>query len=102
MSKDIHDKLDRMENKVDALAEKMSDVNIRLVEYNSELTRHIEGVQLAREENRILKEMVHKEVEPIKDHIKMVNWAFKALALVAAIILGMKELGLFGFIKKLY
>lgn len=99
MSDDIHSKLDRLDVKIDGLNDRLGDVNVRLAEYNSELTRHIEGVQLAREENKLLKEFVHKEIEPIKDHVKMVNWTLRVLVAIGATLVFLNELGLLDTIK---
>lgn len=104
MAQDIHEKLDKMDSKIDVLADKLADVNVRLIEYNAELTRHIEGVQLAREENKILREFVHKEnadiredIKPIQEHVNRVAWTFYLFSIIAAIILGLNQLGLLKF-----
>ena len=66
----IYSKLDKLDEKLDRKFEKLDNrvdrIDKELAIYNSELTRHIEGVQLAREEIKLLKEQVDCRIEPLE------------------------------------
>jgi uncharacterized protein YaaN involved in tellurite resistance len=96
----LHDKIDRIEVKVDTIVETLSHQGTKLEVYNVELERHIEGVKLAREENALLRALVEQktakleaQIEPIQAHVssvksvmKFVKFLFGILASIGSIL----------------
>lgn len=90
----LNDKIDQVEAKIDTRFDK---VESQLDKYNLLLAEHIAGVQLAREENKLLKEYIEKEtetitakIEPIDEHVTMVKgfikYAGAIIGLLATIV----------------
>jgi len=95
---EVFKKLEKLEDKVetrfDKFDTKLDNLDGRLDIYNQELTRHIEGVKLAREENKLLKVYIESEtkelenrIDPIQRHIDKVNITMKVLAQLGALLL---------------
>lgn len=97
--KRLYEKLDKIEDKLD---QKLTDVDGKidcvekqLIVYNEELKRHIEGVNIARQENKDIRSQlngcvvtINKRIDPIED---MSNKVKNISSLVS---------GSFGFILK--
>jgi len=92
--KDITDRLDKIQEDIGQIKQTLA-VNTR------ELEIHIEGVNLAREQNDILKKQmevgfqnVNADMKPIKSHVSFVQGAFWAVSICCAILIGLNELGI--------
>lgn len=93
---------------MDKIESHLGGIDKQMTVYNAELSRHIEGVQLAREENKFLKSYIEKEtsqieekIAPIQAHITFVQNSLSlivkiggAVAALVGIAIGLKELGL--------
>ena len=84
----LHDKVDRIEIKIDNIVEQMGGQNTRLEVYNVELTKHIEGVELARESNRLLKEELDKRTADIEEKIGPIVTRFNNVSTVIRFLKG--------------
>lgn len=109
----VYGRIDRLEEKIDARMDKveshLENLDKQMTIYNLELSRHIEGVQLAREENKYLKSYIEKEtadieskIAPIQEHVTFVKNSLSLIMKIGgvvgalvAIAIGLKELGLF-------
>jgi dynactin complex subunit len=109
----VYGKIEKLEEKLDGRLDKveshLESLDKQMVIYNSELSRHIEGVQLAREENKLLKTYIEKETEqielkikPIQEHVIFVQNSLTLMMKIGGIVagligiaIGLKQLGLF-------
>ena len=69
------DRLNRIENKIDTLHDKVSSIDKTLAEQHISLKEHIKRTNLLEE-----------EVRPIKKHVTMLQGAIKLVSLSAGII----------------
>jgi len=90
----------RFEEKLQLQADKIEELNDELSVYNVELTRHIEGVNLAREENKMLRERFEKDMQPIKAHVNLVSNGFKFIGMILSFFALI--FGLFSALKGLF
>lgn len=97
--KDISEKLDKIQ-------EDIGEIKQTLAVNTKELEIHVEGVQLARKQNDMLKQDMQnrfdnldEEIKPIKAHVFFVKGAMWALGISGAVLLGLNELGI---LKKLF
>jgi hypothetical protein len=77
--------LEKLYDKVEKIADTQSEMNVILGKQQVSIDVHIERTKIAEENIALLR----KEVEPVKDHVKLVNGFLKILGLagiVASII----------------
>jgi chaperonin cofactor prefoldin len=67
-------RLERIENKVDVLSDKLSDTNIILAKQHESLVHHIKRTDL-----------LEKQIRPIQTHIDRVQGVFKFVMFAAAV-----------------
>lgn len=83
------------------ILEDISEIKQTLAVNTKELEIHVEGVQLARKQNDLLKEdmdarfdNLNEEIKPIKAHVSFVRGALWATGICGAVLLGLNELGI--------
>ena len=91
----LHDKVDRIETKIDSIVEQTAVQSAKLEVYNIELEKHIEGVQLARQDNALLKQALDQRtaelqaaILPIKKHVETITAVLGFLKKLAIFIAG--------------
>lgn len=107
----LYEKLDKLDEKLDRKFEKqdirVDNIEKQLIVYNEELKRHIEGVQLAREENKLLADYIQMEIEkmdekihPITQHIESKKNQWKYISKIFST--SMKVLGFVSLLVGIY
>lgn len=91
----ILNKLDKLDEKFDikmeVMDQRIGNLDKHLAVYNVELQKHIEGVELAREENKLLKEYIEIKVKPIETYLdskKTIKKFLFNLLTVGSVIVG--------------
>ena len=88
MEDNNNSKLDRIENKVDQVFDRLGEVEGHMGVYNEQLKHHIYRTDLAESNLKMLREEMH----PVRDHVKMVALIAKlaiALAGTVAFVAGL-------------
>jgi chaperonin cofactor prefoldin len=83
----LHDKVDRIEIKIDTIVDQLSNQNTRLEVYNVELTKHIEGVELARSETAMLREALDQRTAALEASIKPIKKRFEAISTIKSFLI---------------
>jgi archaellum component FlaC len=78
----MDDLLNRLENKIDKLDERLDSIDRTLIAQKSSLDHHIYRTELA-EENI---ELLRKDMKPVQNHVQFVKNVMKFLVGVGAII----------------
>lgn len=86
--------MEEIKQKIDKIQEDIVDIKITLERNTVSLEEHIKRTALA--EERV--EQTRKELEPVKDHVKFVNWTLKIIAVSGTILISLKELGFFAWL----
>lgn len=87
----IENKLERIDEKQDAQDAKLASMDITLAKQEKELTIHIEGVKTLKSEL----ESQRAEIRPIKEHVVVMQSAWKVLlgiGAIAGILYSIKQL----------
>lgn len=100
---DNKDRLARIEEKLDTLAEKLHDTNVILAENTQSLILHEKRTDLAEKKMQLLENKMDKQNEKesvvlkeIQDHINLVSLVFKyVIPSIAAVILFLFKLEIF-------
>jgi hypothetical protein len=82
---------ERLEEKIDKVVEDIGEIKTILARNTSSLEYHIHRTDLL--EDNV--SMLRKELKPVEDHVKMVRWSFYLLGTIGAILLALKQLGIF-------
>jgi hypothetical protein len=86
----VINKLDKIEDKMDsrlaAMESRLTDMAVHMAIYNAELTKHIEGVALARKENADIRAKYDKEVPALQRFNERASWTIVVIASLGAII----------------
>ena len=77
----IIDKVDKLDNKIDIIAEDIVTLKVTSVKHNETLVYHVKRSDL----NEANIELLRKEVEPLKAHVNQVSGILKFLGGFAAI-----------------
>lgn len=77
------EKLEQVENKLDRISEDITEIKVIMERNTSSLEYHIKRTDIAEEKHDLLK----TEVDYVMDHVKKVNWIFKIVAIVGAVVL---------------
>lgn len=76
----IYEKMDNLDIKFDSKFDRLNDsqdeVSKHMAVYNNELKRHIEGVEMAREENKLLRQYLEQKLNPIERHVSKIDTLF--------------------------
>ena len=82
----MDEKFQRLENKVDKIAETVSSMDKNLAVYNEQLKIHIEGTVQNRDSIKFLQTKIETEFKPVNKHINMVEGALKFIGVVSLIV----------------
>jgi DNA repair ATPase RecN len=85
----------RIEEKLDKVQEDVSEIKVILARNTASLEEHMKRTAIAEERIELVQEQMAVQIEPIRKHVIMVNTAIKLIAGAGAVILFLKELGLF-------
>lgn len=99
--------MSQLEQKLDKIQEDIVEIKMTLAENTLSLKEHMRRTALAEERIEHVQEESDKkikaivgELKPIQKHVWAVNWTLKLLPWLGALILGLKELGLFSLFTK--
>jgi chromosome segregation ATPase len=97
-----------LETKIDEIKEDIAEIKVTMAENTASLKEHMKRTALAEESITLIRQQLHQdntaiknELEPVKDHVRVVNIVTKVLFILGTVLVGMKELGLFNFLLKL-
>ncbi len=77
----IIDKVDKLDTKIDGIAEDIVTLKLTATKHNETLVYHVKRSDL----NEANIELLRKEVEPIKAHVHQVNGILKFLGIFATV-----------------
>lgn len=90
--------LDKLEQRMLDLADKMEQLNLTLVRNTNSLERHEYRTTLAEDNIRLLRE----EIRPIKTHVQLMNSSAKIITVVGAVVIFLQKMGWLTFLKNFF
>lgn len=88
MSNKIEEKIDTVETKIDNVQNDILDIKLTMAENTASLKEHMFRTDLNEEAINLLR----KDIEPVKSHVQFVNNIAKFVAVVASILLFLKQM----------
>ena len=71
----------RIEDKLDAVVDKLHEIDKTLVRNTESLEYHILSTQQNEDQIKALRD----EIKPLANHVVVINWAVKAIVLIATV-----------------
>lgn len=78
----MQDHLDKMDQKLDRIEDKISNIDVTLAKQAKDLEHHIYRTDLA--EHNI--ELLRTEIQPVKRHVAIVDASLKIIGAIASIV----------------
>lgn len=79
---EVMKKLDKLDNKLDQIEERLSSIDVTLVGQAADLKYHIKRTTLAEERM----EHIETQLEPIKKHVAVINGVFKFIGFTVSVL----------------
>ena len=83
--------IDRIETKIDSIKEELQEMKVVQVKQENNLELHMARTEAA--EKRL--EIVEKNLEPIKNHVLILNTIVKIVIFLATTAFSLKKMGIF-------
>ena len=87
--------LEKINEKLDKLTDDIVDVKVILAKQEENIKHHIKRTDLLEENVEILRDEMRKDLRPIKKHVQSVGNLLKFVGATGALLLFLKEIGIF-------
>jgi hypothetical protein len=78
----MQDHLDKMDQKLDRIEDKISNIDVTLAKQAKDLEHHIYRTDLAEEQIKLVKE----EIQPIKKHVALMDASLRIIGAIASAV----------------
>lgn len=81
----MEEQFKRLEDKLDKVSDRLSDIDKNVAVYNQQLILHIEGTIQNREQLDLFRKKMEADLAPVKKHIAMLEGILKFLGIVSLV-----------------
>lgn len=90
----MDDRFQRLDDKLDKVTDRLSDIDKNVAVYNEQLKLHIEGTVQNREQLHLFRQKLESDLAPVKKHIAMIEGVLKFLGVISLLAGIVKTFGL--------